>query len=204
MPRQPIGSPGPNVDRQKFEELVAHYRIEEQEEFGAVIADCMSIWVNAWAALHQDKPVYAWDLDETTGRTTRHFVHQGHVIQALLEIEQKLREVVELLRNPQTGAYRPFLETAHRRAGPDEPPPTLGRAGPGSRLIAAVKEAADVARAARDPAVLDGLAADPRRKPGRPKPFGQAWRGHHPATGPVLGDLHEIAGGDAQAGRRQP
>ena len=92
----------------------------------------------------------------------------------MLAIEQKLREAVELLLNPQTGAYRPFLETAHRRAGPDEPPPTLGRAGPGSRLIAAVKEAADVARAARDPAVLDGLAADPRRKPGRPKPFGQA------------------------------
>jgi hypothetical protein len=120
MPRQSIGSPGPNVNRQKFEELVAHYRIEEQEKFSAAIADCMSIWANAWAALHQDKPVYAWDLDESTGKTTRHFVHQGHAIQALLAVEQKLCQVVELLRNPQAGAYRPFLETAHRRAGPDE------------------------------------------------------------------------------------
>ena len=118
----------------------------------------------------------AWIVDEQTGRTTRYFVHRGHALQALLEIEQKLREVVKLVRDPHTGAYRPFLETAHRRAGPDEPPPALGRPGAGSRLLAAIDEAIQVAKDARDPSALKHLPAAPRRGPGRPELFGKPGR----------------------------
>ena len=145
----------------------------------------------------------AWIIDEQTRRTTRHFIHRGHALQALLEVEQKLREVVELVRDPMR-SLTPFLDTAQRLAGPDEPTPALGRPGPGSRLMAAIDEAVQVARAARDPSALNDLPADsaPERT-GKARTFGEPGELHHPAVRKVLGDLDGVACGRHQAGRRQ-
>jgi hypothetical protein len=173
MPRQPFGAPGPNVTPEEFDELVARHRIQDHAAFAEVINACMTIWANAWRDLHHDGTGYAWTVDETTGRTTRRYVHQGHAIETLGEIEGKLREVLRLLVDPRAGAYQPFFEVAHRRAGPDEPPPGLGRPGAGGRLLDALREAADVAHEAREPSALTHLPDAPRRGPGRPSSFGR-------------------------------
>jgi hypothetical protein len=171
-----MGAPGPNITPEKFEELSTRYGIRDRDEFSAVIAHCITVWLNAWYGLYQDSPAMAWIVDERTGKTTRHFVHRGHALQALLEIERELREVVLLLRNPHTGAYQAFFETAHRSAGPDEPPPALGRPGAGSRILASIREAIEVAREARDSSALEHLPEAPRRRPGRPELFGAPGR----------------------------
>jgi hypothetical protein len=117
---------------------------------------------------------YTSILDGKTGRTKRYFVHQSHATQALNEIEEKLRQALQLLEDRRTGARQPFLNTADRRAGPGESPAARGRPGAGSRLIAALREAAEAARKARDPSALAHLPKAPKRGRGRPTHSGPA------------------------------